>query len=273
MGVAGKQAVTAAYKSNSFFNGFLQGYNTMDALAGLAFGVTVVTAVRQLGKTKPSSNAKVTAKAGVFATAAIGLIYLGLIWLGSTTLSTYKVSADGGVAFNQLVTYYLVFRSRLAGLADCHMFDNCRWIGCRLCSGFPQSFFKGQLPWLVRIHVSASFGTPTLVLIPSSNGHHQCWCSSIHLRWPDLATSSHHCLTVIIGLLGCWVHDCSSSAGYGCSIPPVVSQRALVKHRCFPTTVPFKFQDGLVVPRCRCRAWLGLHFLRHLTSKSCFFRK
>lgn len=107
MGVAGKQAVTAAYKSNSFFNGFLQGYNTMDALAGLAFGVTVVTAVRQLGKTKPSSNAKVTAKAGVFATAAIGLIYLGLIWLGSTTLSTYKVSADGGVAFNQLVTYYL----------------------------------------------------------------------------------------------------------------------------------------------------------------------
>ena len=30
-------------------SGFLQGYNTMDALAALAFGVTVVTAVRGLG--------------------------------------------------------------------------------------------------------------------------------------------------------------------------------------------------------------------------------
>ncbi len=50
MGHAGVQHATAAYTSGSFVNGFLQGYNTMDALAGLAFGVTVVTAVRTLGK-------------------------------------------------------------------------------------------------------------------------------------------------------------------------------------------------------------------------------
>lgn len=77
MSSAGTQAVTAAYKHASFFNGFLEGYNTMDALAGLAFGVTVVTAVNQLGKTTAKSNAKVTAKAGVFATGMIGVIYVG----------------------------------------------------------------------------------------------------------------------------------------------------------------------------------------------------
>ncbi|WP_283679746.1 branched-chain amino acid transport system II carrier protein [Lentilactobacillus sp. Marseille-Q4993] len=107
MGSAAAQKATAAYQHASFFNGFLQGYNTMDALAGLAFGVTVVTAVKQLGKTEPKENAAVTAKAGVFATAAIGLIYVVLVWLGATTLTKFKVSADGGVAFNQLVGFYL----------------------------------------------------------------------------------------------------------------------------------------------------------------------
>ncbi|MCO6540940.1 MAG: branched-chain amino acid transport system II carrier protein [Lactobacillus sp.] len=104
---AGAQPVTTAYQHNAFFNGFLQGYNTMDALAGLAFGVTVVTAVKQMGKTTPKSNAKVTAKAGVLATALIGLIYVVLIWLGATTLGRFKLSADGGIAFSQLVNFYL----------------------------------------------------------------------------------------------------------------------------------------------------------------------
>lgn len=42
--------VTSAYVHNAVTNGFLEGYNTMDALAGLAFGVTVVTAVRSMGQ-------------------------------------------------------------------------------------------------------------------------------------------------------------------------------------------------------------------------------
>ncbi len=81
LGKAASATVSVAYQHDSFFNGFLQGYNTMDALAGLAFGVTVVSAVRQLGKTTPSSNAKVTARAGLLATSAIGLIYIVLIWI------------------------------------------------------------------------------------------------------------------------------------------------------------------------------------------------
>ena len=107
MGSAGDQGATLNYQSAGFFNGFLQGYNTMDALAGLAFGVTVVTAIKQLGKTTPRSNGKVTMKAGFLAMGMIGMIYAALIWLGATTLAQFKVSADGGVAFNQIVTHYL----------------------------------------------------------------------------------------------------------------------------------------------------------------------
>lgn len=39
----------AAYVNGAFFRGFLEGYNTMDALAGLAFGIVVVNAIRGLG--------------------------------------------------------------------------------------------------------------------------------------------------------------------------------------------------------------------------------
>ena len=42
--------VTTTYVHHALVNGFLEGYNTMDALAGLAFGVTVVTAVRSMGQ-------------------------------------------------------------------------------------------------------------------------------------------------------------------------------------------------------------------------------
>lgn len=106
MGNPATQTVAAAYKNASFMNGFLQGYNTMDALAALAFGVTVVTAVRGLGLKNDDDVAKSTAKAGVMATSWIGLIYAALILLGSMSLAHFKLSPEGGTAFNQIVTYY-----------------------------------------------------------------------------------------------------------------------------------------------------------------------
>lgn len=106
MGNPATQTVTAAYKNASFMNGFLQGYNTMDALAALAFGVTVVTAVRGLGLKNDDDVAKSTAKAGVMAISWIGLIYAALILLGSMSLAHFKLSPEGGTAFNQVVTYY-----------------------------------------------------------------------------------------------------------------------------------------------------------------------
>ncbi|WP_137597748.1 branched-chain amino acid transport system II carrier protein [Paucilactobacillus kaifaensis] len=171
IGSAAKQSVTTAYQHASFFNGFLQGYNTMDALAGLAFGVTVVTAVRQLGKTSSKSNAKVTAKAGVIATSMIGLIYVGLIWLGATTLGRYKLSADGGVAFNQLVTHYLggVGHTLLATLLTV----TCLTTAVGLVAAFAQDFHKhfpkvSYRQWLAFMclasFLTANFGLDEILL-------------------------------------------------------------------------------------------------------------
>lgn len=98
--------VTSAYVHGALTNGFLEGYNTMDALAGLAFGVTVVTAIRSMGQRSEKAVSKVVAKSGILSMSAIALIYLLLILLGAMSLGRFKVSADGGVAFNQLVNAY-----------------------------------------------------------------------------------------------------------------------------------------------------------------------
>ncbi|WP_034992057.1 branched-chain amino acid transport system II carrier protein [Liquorilactobacillus vini] len=133
-------SVTKAYLSDPFTNGFLQGYNTMDALAGLAFGVTVVTAVKQLGKKKPRSIALTTARAGILTMAAIGLIYLLLILVGAMSLGKFKVSADGGVAFTQIVNYYAgrIGQAFLATLLTL----TCLTTAVGLVAAFAQDFHK-----------------------------------------------------------------------------------------------------------------------------------
>lgn len=40
---------TEAYKASAFGNGFLEGYNTLDALASVAFSVVAVVTLNQLG--------------------------------------------------------------------------------------------------------------------------------------------------------------------------------------------------------------------------------
>ncbi len=101
-------AVTAAYKHGALVNGFLEGYNTMDALAGLAFGVTVVTAVRGMGQKDAKSVSKVVAKSGVLAVLAIGFIYLLLILMGAMSLGRFAVSDNGGVALTKSLTFMAV---------------------------------------------------------------------------------------------------------------------------------------------------------------------
>ena len=46
------------YASQPFFQGFLEGYNTMDAIAGLAFGIIVVNVIRSLGVKSAGDVAK-----------------------------------------------------------------------------------------------------------------------------------------------------------------------------------------------------------------------
>lgn len=100
-------AITTPYMHAAFTNGFLQGYNTMDGLASLAFGITVITAIKSFGIKQQRTISIATAKSGLLGLAGIGLIYLSLTWLGATSLHHFSMAANGGTTLVQIAHYYL----------------------------------------------------------------------------------------------------------------------------------------------------------------------
>ncbi|MDO5051010.1 MAG: branched-chain amino acid transport system II carrier protein [Moraxella equi] len=73
---------TDGYQSKAFFVGFLEGYNTMDMIASVAFSVIVMSAISQKLGERANLFAETT-KAGLIATSALALIYLSLGWIGN----------------------------------------------------------------------------------------------------------------------------------------------------------------------------------------------
>ena len=61
------------YAEHAFFTGFLEGYNTMDVLAALAFGNILVNAIKQLGLSSPKDLSYGTIVSGAFSTALMAL--------------------------------------------------------------------------------------------------------------------------------------------------------------------------------------------------------
>ena len=91
------------YASNAFFKGFIEGYNTMDALAGLAFGIVVIDSIRRLGVTEPTHIASNTVRSGIFGCVIMAVIYIMLALVGA---ESGTVSADGGEALHYIAAHY-----------------------------------------------------------------------------------------------------------------------------------------------------------------------
>lgn len=75
---------TEEYASAPFVTGLFEGYNTMDAIAGLAFSIVIVTSLRSKGFSKNSELLRGTILSVVIAGALLAAIYLGLAWIGQT---------------------------------------------------------------------------------------------------------------------------------------------------------------------------------------------
>ncbi|GHU37858.1 branched-chain amino acid transport system carrier protein [Bacilli bacterium] len=107
MGAVSPAPVGKAYQSSAFVTGFTQGYNTLDALAALAFGIIIVTTIRQRGVTNPKAIALDTIKAGAISVVLMGIIYTCLSYLGTMSLGKFAISENGGIALSQISKYYL----------------------------------------------------------------------------------------------------------------------------------------------------------------------
>jgi LIVCS family branched-chain amino acid:cation transporter len=99
--------VSTDYENSALLKGFIDGYNTLDALAALAFGIIVVTTIKKLGVTNPSHIAKETVKSGTISIILMGVIYSLLAFMGTMSLGHFKMSDNGGIALAQIAQYYL----------------------------------------------------------------------------------------------------------------------------------------------------------------------
>ena len=80
-------ASAPSYQSASLAlgQGFVQGYQTMDALAALVFGIIIVNAIKDQGVTDESLHPRYTIIAALIAATGLGLVYVSLIYLGATS--------------------------------------------------------------------------------------------------------------------------------------------------------------------------------------------
>lgn len=95
-----------AYLTGAFATGLLEGYNTMDALAGLAFGIIVVDVIRSLGVTEPGAVAKNTVRAGIFSSLLMAVIYVLVTVVGAQSRGMFAAAANGGEALAQIAQHY-----------------------------------------------------------------------------------------------------------------------------------------------------------------------
>lgn len=104
-------APSGDYAHSAFSAGFLQGYDTLDALASLAFGIIVIRAVRQLGVTGPERVAVSTVNAGVVSMSLMALLYGATALVGAQSFGLYAERLSdpgftGGDAFAIIARHY-----------------------------------------------------------------------------------------------------------------------------------------------------------------------
>ncbi|WJY90262.1 branched-chain amino acid transport system II carrier protein [Corynebacterium confusum] len=75
---------TEDYSSSPMVTGLFEGYNTMDAIAGLAFSIVIVGSLRSKGFKSTKSLMGGTITAALIAGGLLAAIYLGLAWLAQT---------------------------------------------------------------------------------------------------------------------------------------------------------------------------------------------
>ncbi|WP_010094435.1 branched-chain amino acid transport system II carrier protein [Ornithinibacillus scapharcae] len=88
------QTPTGGYEAGAFFKGFIEGYNTMDALAALAFGIVILTAFRERGISDEKQLKSYMLKASLIAGTLLAAVYVSLGIVGSK-MAIHGSFADG----------------------------------------------------------------------------------------------------------------------------------------------------------------------------------
>jgi len=94
------------YVEGAFVTGFLEGYNTMDALASLVFAIIVINAIRSFGIINKGQILSITVRTGLLAIGLLAAIYIGISYLGAISVEKLGLFETGGPVLSGTATYY-----------------------------------------------------------------------------------------------------------------------------------------------------------------------
>ncbi|WP_419888118.1 branched-chain amino acid transport system II carrier protein [Neobacillus niacini] len=92
------------YRENPLFQGILEGYLTMDALAALAFGIVIANTLTAQGVSDSKMKSRYMMYAGFGAGLLLAVIYLILGYLGAAS-SSLGQAENGAIILSNIMTY------------------------------------------------------------------------------------------------------------------------------------------------------------------------
>lgn len=103
-GDAGVAAAQETYAANPMVKGFLEGYQTMDTIAALNFGLVIAVTIRNLGVENKKSVMRYTVTAGLAAGSILSLVYLMLAYMGMKSSAVYPIQENGAWTLRCIVS-------------------------------------------------------------------------------------------------------------------------------------------------------------------------
>ncbi|WP_088809243.1 MULTISPECIES: branched-chain amino acid transport system II carrier protein [Listeria] len=106
-------APTGEYMTSPFSTGFVSGYNTMDALASLVFGIIVINAIKSYGAKSKREIAAACLKTGLIAVGFLAVIYIFVAYIGSMSVDRLGLFDNGGPILSGAASFYFGYFGKI----------------------------------------------------------------------------------------------------------------------------------------------------------------
>ncbi|WP_461538133.1 branched-chain amino acid transport system II carrier protein [Spongorhabdus nitratireducens] len=93
----------ATHMVNPLVRGFKEGYQTMDTLGALVFGIVIISSLKQRGVTEKAQITRYTIQAGLIAALGLSAVYMTLGYLGATSYAVAPNATNGA----EILTAYV----------------------------------------------------------------------------------------------------------------------------------------------------------------------
>lgn len=149
----GAGAPKGVYAAAPVAAGFQTGYQTLDLLAALAFGIVIAMNVQSLGVSEPRAVAAQVSRSGLVAGALMALVYCGLSYVGYTMGSVVPDAGNGAQVISAAATSTLgaVGTLLVAVIFVLACFNVCVGLVSSISQYFSQAFPRVSYRWWAAI--------------------------------------------------------------------------------------------------------------------------